>query len=72
MIGELTTAADRCLLAPENGYGDTEIRQVIFKTRRGKTYRLLFTIRDNVVFIRHVREPGQDLVSPEEFDDKGA
>ena len=63
----LSTSATTCALAPEDGYGDTEIRQLIFKTRRGKPYRILFTIRDDVVFIRHVRGPGQDLVPPGEL-----
>jgi plasmid stabilization system protein ParE len=67
VLNELATSADRCQFAPEDGYGDTEIRHVVFKTRRGKTYRLLFTIRDDVVLVRHVRGPGQDLVPPDEL-----
>ncbi|QDT66586.1 type II toxin-antitoxin system RelE/ParE family toxin [Calycomorphotria hydatis] len=59
---QLKSEAANCSLAPESGYGDTEIHQLIFKTRRGKPYRILFTIRDKLVLVRHVRGPGQDLV----------
>jgi len=64
VVDQLSISANNCSLAPENGYGDTEIRHLIFKTRRGKPYRQLFTIRDNIVLIRHIRGPGQDLVPP--------
>ena len=67
VVDQLSITANKCSLAPENGYGDTEIRHLTFKTRRGKPYRLLFTIRDDVVLIRHVRGPGQDLVPPQDF-----
>jgi plasmid stabilization system protein ParE len=66
---QLAASADSCALAPESDYGGTEIRHVIFKTRRGKPYRLLFTIRDDVVLVRHVRGPGQDLVPPDDIVD---
>jgi hypothetical protein len=59
--------AANCGLAPENGYGDAEIRDLVFKTRRGKQYRILFTICGDVVFVRHVRGFGQDLVSPDDL-----
>lgn len=64
---DLSTSAINCPLAPEDGYGDTEIRHLVFKTRHGKPYRILFTIRDDFVLIRHLRGPGQDLVLPEEL-----
>jgi len=67
VLVDLITSADSCPLAPEDGHGDTEIRNRIFKTRRGKPYRILFTIRNGTVLIRHVRGPGQDLVPPKEL-----
>jgi hypothetical protein len=51
-----------CSLARENDYVDFEVRDVLFKTRRGLVYRILFTIRDDKVIILHVRGPGQDLI----------
>ena len=68
VLATLSTTAGNCSLAPEDGHGDTEIRQLIFKTRRGKPYRMLFTILGGVVFVRHVRGPGQDLVPPEKLN----
>lgn len=69
VIGSLRTTAASCALAPENGHGGTEIRQTVFSTRSGRPYRLLLTIVDQTVFVRHIRGPGQDLVSPEELGD---
>ena len=54
-------------LAPESSYHDDEIRQALFKTRRGRTYRALFVIFYDTVHIIHVRGPGQDLVPPTEL-----
>ena len=50
--------------APENEDHDEEIRQAVFKTRRGLPYRALFIIRGDVVYITNLRGPGQDLVDP--------
>jgi plasmid stabilization system protein ParE len=49
-------------LAPEDALVDSEIRQVLLKTRRGRRYRALFTIADNAVRILHVRGPGQSVM----------
>ena len=38
------------------------------KTRRGRPYRLLFTLDDCEVRVLHVRGPGQDLVSADELN----
>jgi hypothetical protein len=40
---------------------------VIFKTRRGRAYRALFLIRGDVVFVLHVRGPGQRPLEPGEL-----
>src|SRR4051812_27771082 len=58
----LEESADRCPLAPENDFVEFEVREALFKTRRGLIYRILFTIRVNTVVILHVRGPGQDLI----------
>ncbi len=49
-------------LAPESANYGSEIRQLLFKTRRGRTYRVLFTVVGRGVFILTVRGPGQDLL----------
>jgi hypothetical protein len=56
-----------CPLAAENDYVDFEVREVLFKTRRGLMYRVLFTIREPTIFILHVRGPGQDLIDAAEM-----
>lgn len=54
-------------LAPENRDHPVEIRQKLFRTRQGKNYRALFTVRGQDVFVIHIRGPGQDLIPPEEI-----
>ncbi len=49
--------------APENEFVEPEIRQVMFKSKRGLRYRALFRIIDVEVQILHVRGPGQDLLT---------
>jgi len=49
-------------LAPESAEYDAEVRQVLFKTRRGRRYRALFTIVGRGVYIIEVRGPSQNLV----------
>ena len=48
-------------LAPESKEYSTALRQVLFKTRRGRIYRALFTVVGRGVYIIHVRGPRQDL-----------
>jgi plasmid stabilization system protein ParE len=49
-------------LAPESSKVDAEVRQILFKTRRGRTYRALFTVVGRGVFVLHVRGPGRNLL----------
>jgi plasmid stabilization system protein ParE len=58
----LKERADSLGLAPEST-GERSLRQVLFRTRRGKYYRALYEIRESNVFVVHVRGHGQDLVS---------
>jgi plasmid stabilization system protein ParE len=66
-VYQLRTSAGAFGLAPEDEDQELEIRQVTFRTRSGKDYRALYTIRGNDVFIMHVRSPGQDLIPPDEL-----
>ena len=56
-------------VAPESAYIDRDIRQLIFKTRKGLPYRLLYTIDDEVVLALHIRGPGQPLLKADELRD---
>jgi plasmid stabilization system protein ParE len=55
-------------LAPESADHPEEIRQLLFRTRRGRTYRALFIVRDQSVFVLHIRGPGQDIMRHNEID----
>ena len=44
------------------------VRQRLFKTPRGRSYRLIFTVIDQRVFVLRIRGPGQPLLSQEELD----
>lgn len=54
-------------LAPESKDCDFEVRQALFKTRRGRVYRALFFIEGEEVYILRVRGPGQAPVIPNDL-----
>lgn len=58
----LKTRADTFSEADENAELDLDVRQALFKTRRGRVYRVLFMIEQQEVFILRVRGPGQGPV----------
>ena len=66
IVDQLSTGADACVLAPESAHHDTEIRQIIFKTRRGLPYRALFHIGGDLVSVITIRGPGQDFFEYDE------
>jgi len=55
-------------LAPEDDGFPEEVRQMLFKTRQGRTYRALFVIRVDSVHILCVRGPGERPVKPEDIE----
>ncbi len=67
MIERLCTAADTCPVAQENKDLGLEVRQVLFKTRRGRIYRAVFHIDGADVYILRVRGPGQAPIASEEL-----
>ena len=54
-------------LAPEDVHFDFELRQLLFKTTHGRTYRVVYRVDDNVVTIYRVRGPGQAPLKPDEM-----
>ncbi len=52
----------RSSLAFENEYFDEEIRQLLYG-KRGRLYRILFTIRDDEVYVLFVRHSAQAPLS---------
>lgn len=57
-------------LAPESDYVSYDLRQVMFRTRKGKPYRILFTVHSGEVLVLRVRGPGQDFVPTDEVPDR--
>jgi len=62
VLEQLSAAPFLYSIAPESARYDAEIRHVLFKTRRGRTYHVLFTVVGRGVFILSVRGPGQNLL----------
>ena len=56
-------------LARENEFVEHEIRQILFKTPRGRLYRCLFTVTGNEVRLLRVRGPGQRDLQRDELDE---
>ena len=67
LIDRLETQASTFGPAPENDDCEFDVRQALFKTRRGRVYRALFFIEGQDVFILRVRGPGQAPVAPGEL-----
>ncbi len=63
-ITQLAVNADACGPAEESEHFEIPLQQVLFKTKRGSKYRLIFTIRHDEVLILRVRGPGQAPVNP--------
>jgi plasmid stabilization system protein ParE len=64
-IENLAENPRRYPLAPEDDWYPGELRQLLMGKRRG-TYRILFEIVGETVYIVRVRHGAQDLLSPEE------
>ncbi len=54
-------------LAPEAALVNRDVRQILFKTRKGRTYRALFEIHEDEVRVLHVRGPGQELLGEDDY-----
>jgi plasmid stabilization system protein ParE len=58
-IDTLSEIPTRCPRAPENATSRREIRHLLYGNKP-HIYRILFTIRDDVVIVLHVRGPKQN------------
>ncbi|MFO0975981.1 MAG: hypothetical protein U0996_06255 [Planctomycetaceae bacterium] len=52
--------------APESPQFPEPLYQILFRTRRGLTYRALFIVRNQTVYVVSVRGFGRDLVGPDD------
>jgi plasmid stabilization system protein ParE len=57
-----------CALAFEHEEFEEELRHFLFGTRKGRTYRALFVVREDVVKIVAVRWPGERPMKPEDIE----
>lgn len=53
--------------APENELADDELRQFLFKTRHGRTYRGVFILVGDEIKVLRIRGPGQPPLKPDDF-----
>ena len=67
-IESLAESPARCRLARENAQFDREIRQLLVGIGNHLTHRVLFTIRDETVFVLTVRSNRQDEVASDDVD----
>lgn len=59
--------ADSLALAPESRLVNEQIRQCLFKTPKGRTYRILCLVEREGVIVLRVRGPGQPSLSADEL-----
>jgi plasmid stabilization system protein ParE len=57
---------ERCPLAPESALFDEPIRQLLFGSGSRGTYRFLFTVVKETVYVLHVRHGSMLPLSPDE------
>ena len=59
----LETFPEACGLAPENDFVNAEVRQALYGP-----FRILFTIREQIVFVLTVRHAARLAMQPDEID----
>lgn len=65
-IASLSSLPTRCSLAPEDAAFEYEIRHLLYG-RKGRRYRILFTIVDDRVHVLHFRHWAQRPMGSEEI-----
>lgn len=67
-LRSLTNSPESHSRAPEAETVNRDIRQALFKTRRGRVYRVLFVVTEDTVHVVAVRGYGQDIAAPGELE----
>ena len=67
-IGSLKQLPERCPLSAENDDFDYEIRDLLFGLGPRPSYRAVFTIVDELVYVIAVHRGMQDTISPDQID----
>ena len=68
-IASLQEKPRRCSLAKEKEVFSEEVRQLLYGKKR-KRYRVLFTIREDIVYILFVRHTAQALLTEEDIGEE--
>ncbi len=64
-VKSLARHPERAPLAPESVSFHEPIRELFYGSGNRGTYRILFTVLDNAVFILHVRHGSMDMLEPD-------
>lgn len=65
-IKTLSHYPERCPLAPESASFDQPVRELLFGSGNRGTYRFLFTVIGNLVYVLHIRHGSMLPLNPEE------
>ena len=63
-IRTLTRFPERCNLAPESASFPEPVRELFYGSGNRGTYRILFVIRNRIVWVLHVRHGSMDQLRP--------
>lgn len=66
-VERLTSTANAYPSALEARDLEVEVKQILFKTRRGRMYRIVYLIDQVDVYILRVRGPGQAPITPDDL-----
>ena len=69
VIASLQEKPRRCSLATENKMFPEEVRQLLYGKSRNR-YRILFTIREDIVYILFIRHTSQALLTEDDIGDE--
>jgi len=67
LLLRLEDSASSLARAPEGLRFNRDIREALFKTKYGRVYRVLCSVKASEVFILRIRRPGQDLVDEQDL-----
>lgn len=67
-LRSLPNVSQSCGLSPEADSLGIPVRQVLFKTRKGRTFRALFVVLDNLIHVIGVRGGGQDFARADDLE----
>jgi plasmid stabilization system protein ParE len=69
-IDKISESPESFAQAAESPRLGIQVRQALFKTRRGRTYRIVFEATETEIMILRVRGPGQAPLRPRDLPDR--